>query len=180
MLVRAVRLLSSLAVLVSLSAPAAFAQTADGGRGKPALSVRGKFIDQLIADFMARNDVPGLTMAIVQAPYIPRSAGYGAASLGNDELASTRTMWNVGPLTQGFTAVAIFQLQEAGKLDVQAPVSKYLTDLPAAWSKVTVFELLQHASGVPHSPPTPIKKKGRAKPADLLALVAGKPLLFEP
>jgi CubicO group peptidase (beta-lactamase class C family)/uncharacterized protein (DUF302 family) len=177
---RAVRFLSSLAVLVSLSAPAAFAQPADPGRGKPALSVRGKFIDQLVAEFMAKNDVPGLTMAIVQAPYIPRSAGYGSASLANDELASTRTMWNVGPLTQGFTAVAIFQLHEAGKLDVQAPVSKYLTDLPAAWGKVTVFELLQHASGIPDYRTSPNYKEGPAKPADLLALVADKPLLFEP
>lgn len=180
MLVRAVRLLSSLAVLASLSAPASFAQSADAGRGKAALSVRGKFIDQLVAEFMARNDVPGLTMAIVQAPYIPRSAGYGSASLSNDELASTRTMWNVGPLTQGFTAVAIFQLQEAGKLDVQAPVAKYVADLPAAWSKVTVFELLQHASGIPDYRGAPNYKEGPAKPVDLLALVAGKPLLFEP
>src|SRR5205085_4055461 len=123
----------------------------------------------------------GLSMAIVQAPYIPRSAGYGSASLTNDELASTRTMWNVGPLTQGFTAVAVFQLHEAGKLDVQAPIAKYLPDLPAAWSKVTVFELLQHASGIPDYRASPDYKDGPpGKPADLLGLVADKPLLFEP
>ena len=102
----------------------------DFGRGKPALSVRAKFIDQRIAEFMEKNDVPGLAMAIVQAPYIPRSAGYGRASLADDDLASTRTMWNIGPLTQAFTAVAIFQLHEAQKLDIRGAIGKYLPKCP--------------------------------------------------
>jgi CubicO group peptidase (beta-lactamase class C family)/uncharacterized protein (DUF302 family) len=177
---RAARFLSILAVAV-LSAAAGYAQSGDGGRGNRVLSVRGKFIDQRIAEFMEKHDVPGLTMAIVQAPYIPRSAGYGRASLTDDELASTRTMWNVGPLTQGFTAVAVFQLHEAQKLDVQAPVARYLPDLPAAWARTTVFELLQHASGIPDYRTSAAYKAGEAaRPADLLALVADQPLLFEP
>ena len=69
-------------------------------------------------------------MAIVQAPYIPRSAGYGRASLAHDELASTRTMFAIGPMTQGFTAVAVLQLQETGKLDVHDPIDKHLCGLP--------------------------------------------------
>ena len=118
-------------------------------RGKADLSVRGTYIDQRIAEFMAANDVPGLAMAIVQAPYIPRSTGYGRASLAHDELASTRTMWAIGPMTQGFTAVAVFQLQEAGKLDVHDPIDKHLSALPPAWAKITILDLLQHASGIP-------------------------------
>lgn len=166
---------------LALAAPAV-AQTAGGpGRGKVALSVRGKFVDQRIAEFMAKNDVPGLAMAIVQAPYIPRSAGYGRASLADDELASTRTMWNIGPLTQGFTAVAVFQLHEAQKLDIREPVGKYLPNLPAAWARTTVFELLQHSSGIPDYRTSAGFKADKAyKPNELLALVADKPLLFEP
>ena len=58
-------------------------------------------------------------------------------------------MWNIGPITQGFTAVAIMQLKQAGKLSVDDPVSKYLPDIPAAWDKVTILQLMQHASGIP-------------------------------
>ncbi|WP_424137105.1 hypothetical protein [Roseomonas chloroacetimidivorans] len=50
-------------------------------RGEARLQDRGVYIDQLIADFIAKHQLPGLTMAIVQAPYIPRSAGYGRTSL---------------------------------------------------------------------------------------------------
>ena len=161
-------------------APSDAAAQAETVRGKAALSVRGKFIDQRIAEFMEKHDVPGLAMAIVQAPYIPRSAGYGRASLTDDELASTRTMWNIGPLTQAFTAVAVFQLHEAQKLDIRAAIGKYLPDLPAAWAQVTVFELLQHASGIPDYRTSPEFKEGASyKPAELAALVSAQPLLFK-
>jgi len=173
------------AVLLALFAPAALAPSeaaaqAEVARGKAALSVRGKFIDQRIAEFMEKNDVPGLAMAIVQAPYIPRSAGYGRASLSDDELASTKTMWNIGPLTQAFTAVAVFQLHEAQKLDIRAAIGKVLPDLPAAWAQVTVFELLQHASGIPDYRSSADFKEDRSyKPTELAALVSAQPLLFK-
>lgn len=172
---------SALAVAVGLGLSSGPCLAQEVARGKAALSVRGKFIDQRIAEFMEAHNVPGLTLAIVQAPYIPRSAGYGRASLAQDELASTRTMWNVGPLTQGFTAVAVFQLHEAGKLDIRDSLDKHLLDLPAAWARTTIFELLQHASGIADFRAAPGFDPGQTyKPADLVKLVAGTPLLFKP
>lgn len=170
-----------LAVLALALAPTlAFAQQPEP-RGKPALEVRGKYVDQRIAEFMARHDVPGLAMAIVQAPYIPRSAGYGRASLAHDELASTRTMFAIGPMTQAFTAVAVFQLQEMGKLDVRDPLDKHLGALPAAWAKITLMDLLQHASGIPDYRAAGAFKEGQHYlPAELLGLVSALPLQFQP
>lgn len=151
----------------------------DVGRARSVLAIRGKYIDQQIPEFMAKNNVPGLSMAIVQAPYIPRSASYGRASTVNDQLASTRTMWNIGPITQGFTAVAVFQLYEAKKLGIHDAIDKYLVDLPEAWRKVTIFELLQHASGIPDYRTAPGFDEDKVyRPDELLAMVRGKPLLF--
>jgi len=174
------RFMRLLVVLALLLAPALALAQAEP-RGKPALQVRGQYIDQRIAEFMAKNEVPGLTMAIVQAPYIPRSAGYGRASLAHDELASTRTMFAIGPITQGFTAVATLQLQEMGKLEVHDPITKHLGGLPAAWSRITILELMQHASGIPDYRTAGGFKEGQPyKPAELLALVASLPLEFQP
>ncbi|MDP1839700.1 MAG: serine hydrolase [Reyranella sp.] len=175
------RSIAALTLILPFVIPPEAAAQAEVARGKAALAVQGKFIDQRIAEFMDKNGVPGLTMAIVQAPYIPRSAGYGQASLADDELASTKTMWNIGPLTQGFTAVAIFQLHEAQKLDIRDAIGKYLPTLPAAWAKTTIFQLLQHASGIADYRANPDYKGGQSyKPADLVALSAAKPLLFQP
>lgn len=146
-------------------------------RGDARLQDRGVYIDQLIADFIAKHGLPGLTMAIVQAPYIPRSAGYGRTSLDHDELASTRTLWNVGPITQAFTAVAVMQLKERGALRLEDPIGRFVDDLPAAWRGITVMELLQHSSGIPDYRDT-MEAGRRYAPRDLIGLVAAKPMLF--
>lgn len=98
-------------------------------RGDYRLATYGETIDKLVADFIEKHKLPGLSMAIVQAPYIPRSAGYGKTSLDLDELASTKTMWNIGPITQAFTAVAVMQLKEAGKLNLSDPISLHVPGL---------------------------------------------------
>jgi CubicO group peptidase (beta-lactamase class C family)/uncharacterized protein (DUF302 family) len=148
-------------------------------RGDAVLQSHGEYIDKMIADFVAKNNLPGITMAIVQAPYIPRSAGYGRINLDNDELASTKTMWNVGPITQAFTAIAVFQLQEQHKLDINDPVSKYVADLPADWGKVTILQLLQHSSGIPDFRDNGFDVAKAYQPTDLLNLVRDQKLLFE-
>ena len=148
-------------------------------RGNPVLESHGVTIDQMIADFVRKHHLPGIAMAIVQAPYIPRSAGYGVINLKNDELASTRTMWNIGPITQGFTAVAIMQLKEQGKLNLNEPITKYLTDAPNIWRKITILQLLQHASGIPDFRDANYDSTKAYSPAQLIDLVHSKPVLFE-
>jgi CubicO group peptidase (beta-lactamase class C family)/uncharacterized protein (DUF302 family) len=174
-------LLSTALAATPVAAEEPVHQAYDGiQRGSPVLSEHGKFIDRSIADFIARNHLPGLSMAIVQAPYVPRSAGYGRTSLVNDELASTKTMWSIGPITQAFTAVAVFQLREAHKLEIGDPIGKYVPDLPPSWAGVTLFQLLQHASGIPdYRESAEFSENHDYRPADLIALVKAQPLLFK-
>jgi CubicO group peptidase (beta-lactamase class C family)/uncharacterized protein (DUF302 family) len=148
-------------------------------RGDADLESNGATIDKMIANFVRKHKLPGITMAIVEAPYIPRSAGYGVIDIQKDELASTKTMWNIGPIAQAFTAVAIMQLKEAGKLNIDDPVSKYLPDVPAAWGKVTILELMQHASGIPDFRDAGYDNAKAYSPAQLVDLVRSKPLAFK-
>ena len=148
-------------------------------RGNPVLQSHGVSVDQMIADFVREHNLPGIAMAIVEAPYIPRSAGYGVINTQNDELASTKTMYSIGPITQGFTAVALMQLKEEGKLSVDDPVSKYLPDAPVAWGKVTVLQLMQHASGIPDFREADYDCAKSYSPTQLLDLVRSKPLAFK-
>ncbi|MBD9502743.1 serine hydrolase [Pseudomonas sp. PDM17] len=175
-------LLSSITLLPvhTFAAQAADATLYSVNRGDPALKAGGKYIDQMVSDFMKKNDLPGLSMAIVQAPYIPRAAGYGLATASNDELASIKTSWNVGQITQAFTAVAIFQLVEMGKLDVSEPVSRYITDAPRSWHDITILELMQHASGIPDFRHHGYKADQAYTPEELIDLVKDSSLLFKP
>jgi CubicO group peptidase (beta-lactamase class C family)/uncharacterized protein (DUF302 family) len=146
-------------------------------RGSATLQTHGEFIDELVADFIAEHHLPGLTMAIVQAPYVPRSVGYGKTNIDLDEMASTKTLWNIGPITQAFTAVAIMQLKEQGKLSTADPIGKYVDNLPSAWQRITIKQLMQHSSGIPDYR-SELDNSKRYSPRELLALVQNKPLAF--
>ena len=57
-------------------------------RGNPDISYLGHTVDQMIWSFMEQEKIDGLTLAIVQAPYIPRVAGYGYSDSQRRRLAS--------------------------------------------------------------------------------------------
>lgn len=99
-------------------------------RGSADVSYLGRTVDEMIWEFMEENGIPGLTLAIVQAPYIPRVVGYGLSDEKQRRLASVNTMWPAGPISQAYAAVAAMQLYEAGKLDLDAPVSQYVEICP--------------------------------------------------
>lgn len=117
------------------------------GRGSAKVAYQQKSIDQMVYEFMEEQKIPGITLAIVQAPYIPRVVSYGITDINHKNLTSSKTIFPVGPISQGFTAVAIMQLYEKGKLDIYAPASKYIT-LPSEWKDITIYQLLQHSSGI--------------------------------
>lgn len=117
-------------------------------RGSADISYLGRTVDQMIWEFMDKEKIDGLTLAIVQAPYIPRVAGYGYSDRAQHRLASPNTMWPAGPISQAFAAVAVMQLHEDGRLDIHKPASVYLPGLPKTWKDITVLQLLRHASGI--------------------------------
>ena len=118
-------------------------------RGSADVSYLGRTVDEMIWDFMKEEKIPGLTLAIVQAPYIPRVVGYGVSDAGQKRLASANTMWPAGPISQAFAAVAVMQLYEDGKLDINGTVGTYLHEIPETFKGITVLQLLRHASGLP-------------------------------
>ena len=59
------------------------------------------------------------------------------------------TKFRLGSVTKQFTAASILLLEERGKLNTGDLVTKYISDAPAAWGKVTIFHLLTHTSGIP-------------------------------
>lgn len=118
-------------------------------RGSADVSYLGQTVDGMIWEFMKENEIPGLTLAIVQAPYIPRVVGYGVSDEGQRRLASANTVWPAAQISQAFAGVAVMQLYEQGKVDLDAPIEKYVPGLPEEWKALTVRQLLHHASGLP-------------------------------
>jgi len=94
------------------------------------------------------------------------------------------TFFEIGSITKQLTAASILQLQEAGKLRIERPLSDYLPDAPHA-KEVTLRQLLTHTSGLHDYLDLPQKETDRLVPRpisyrDLIARVAPLPLDFAP
>lgn len=156
-------------------------QLPQAGRGNVHVAYQGKAIDQMIYEFMEEQGIPGMTLAIVQAPYIPRVVGYGVTDFEKGNLAAAKTLWPIGPISQGFTAVAIMQLYEKGKLSLEDPIGKYLKNIPDSWNDITILQLMQHSSGIAdYRVQIGFNVSADYRPEQLLENVATIALAFEP
>src|ERR1700733_88048 len=139
-------------------------------------------MDQVVQSFASAKTFMG-SVLVARGGDVLFSKGYGFASLEWDIPNSPQTKFRLGSITQQFTAAAILLLEERGRLKVEDPVRKYLPDAPAAWEKITIFNLLTHTSGIPdltgfpdyfQIQPLPIT------PERLVARFRDKPLEFTP
>jgi CubicO group peptidase (beta-lactamase class C family) len=150
-------------------------------RGNPVLEWQGQSIDRMIAEFMAAEDIPGLSLAIVQAPYIPRATGHGLAEVETRRLVSTSTLFDLGRMSEAYIAVAIMQLAESGQLSLEDPLGRHLPHLPPSWAAVPLGALLRHASGLPDYREAPgFDPAMPLGAAALVAAVADRPPAFAP
>jgi len=104
---------------------------------------------QLIQQTMKDMRIPALQIAIVKDDQVVLSESYGLANVENRVPATNTTLFPINSATKSFTGVAMMQLAEAGLVDLNAPVSRYLDDLPKAWRNVRLRQLLAHTSGLP-------------------------------
>jgi CubicO group peptidase (beta-lactamase class C family) len=102
---------------------------------------------QQIDEYLKNQHFQG-TALIAQEGRILFHQGYG---LANEEFRLPNgkdTVYRIGSITKQFTAAAILQLQERGKLHVNDPINKYLPGYPRG-DQITIHHLLSHTSGIP-------------------------------
>ncbi|WP_342118419.1 serine hydrolase domain-containing protein [Pseudoduganella sp. OTU4001] len=104
---------------------------------------------QSIQTIMQDQRIPGLQIAVVKNDNVVFSESYGLANIENNVPASRWIRFPLNSATKAFTGVAVMQLVEAGLVDLDAPLSQYLEDLPQAWRDIRVRQLLAHTSGLP-------------------------------
>jgi CubicO group peptidase (beta-lactamase class C family) len=139
-------------------------------------------MDQVVQSYVSTNRFMG-SAAVVRDGRILLDKGYGSANLEWDITNSPATKFRLGSVTKQFTAACILLLEERGKLSVDDPVKKHMPDAPAAWDKVTIFNLLTHTSGIPSFTDFPDYRSTEATPTTVEMLVArfrDKPLEFAP
>jgi len=136
-----------LLVVVSLTAlPVAAASHA----GAPDLTR----IDAYVSEQMQADHIPGVALGLVHNDQIVHLRGFGEASQSG-RAVTPQTPFILASVSKSFTALAIMQLVEAGKVKLDAPVQRYLPWFrvadPVASARITLRHLLYHTSGIPSS-----------------------------
>lgn len=146
-------------------------------------AVHASRVDAALQRAMATYHVPGAQIEIVSGGNVVYRKAYGTAKLSTRTPVTPTTRFEIGSITKQFTAAAIVQLVEAGKLSLDDPLDKYIRLYPPA-RNVTVRQLLWQISGIPNY--TVVKKfvviaaHSRPSFAAMIKLIERKPLRFAP
>ena len=143
-------LVKGIALLTSLGL-AIFAL--EKGQAKTIQRVNQDFtaIDAYVSEMMHAWNIPGAALAIIQNGQVVHLQGFGDAD-SSGRRVTPQTPFEIGSCSKSFTALAVMQLVEQGKIELDAPVQRYLPWFrladPQASTRITVRNLLNHASGI--------------------------------
>jgi CubicO group peptidase (beta-lactamase class C family) len=111
-------------------------------------------IDAYISEQMQADHIPGVALGLVHNDQVVHVRGFGSADQSG-RAVTPHTPFILASVSKSFTALAIMQLVEAGKIELNAPVQRYLPWFrvadPVASTRITVRDLLYHTSGIPSS-----------------------------
>ena len=148
---------TSAIALVLLSAASVFGQTQPASQpptiAAPAAAKAGTDVGQQIQSYLdslaTDNKLSGAVLVAKDGATIASKAS-GMANQATGTPITLETKFNLGSMNKMFTAVAIAQLAQQGKLDFNDPISKHLPDYPNkdVAGKVTIHQLLTHTSGM--------------------------------
>jgi CubicO group peptidase (beta-lactamase class C family) len=139
-------------------------------------------MEVIVQSYVASKQFMG-TVLVSQDGKLLLDKGYGFANLEWQISDLPETKFRLGSVTKQFTAASILLLEERGKLKTDDLVKKYMPDAPAAWDKITIFNLLTHTSGIPNFTSLPDYASTEAiptTPEKLVARFRDKPLDFQP
>lgn len=109
-------------------------------------------LEPVIQQVMRQTGMPGFAIAIVENQKIIYAAGFGVKNISGKEPISARSLFHMASITKPFVATSIIQLWEQGKIDLDAPVVRYLPYFRLAderYKRITVRQMLSHISGMP-------------------------------
>jgi len=138
-------------------------------------------IEAEIAAWMVKWKAPALSVAVVTDNKLIWSKGYGLANVENQVSAKSDTVYRLASIAKSITAIAVMQLVEKGKIDLDAPIQKYCSAYPEKQWTITPRQLLVHFAGVRHNKPEEVgSTKHYNTIAEAVGAFAGDPLLQEP
>ena len=174
------------AVIVMIALVSSYGQSTQQGTTqteKRSNSEIARGLESYLNSLTAEDKFSGVVLVAKDGVPIFKKA-YGLANRNTNAANDTETKLNIGSMNKMFTAVAVAQLAERGKLSFDDTIAKHLPDYPnkTVADKVTIHQLLSHTSGLgDYQNERFFAQRDRVKTlADLLPFFVDEPLAFEP
>ncbi|MCS7315484.1 MAG: serine hydrolase domain-containing protein [Bryobacterales bacterium] len=139
-------------------------------------------LERLLGRAQVEDRIPAVSVAVADRFRLLWSGAFGLADIENNVRATTGTVFRLGSISKPITAVAALQLAEQGKLDLDAPVQRYVPSFPEKPWPITPRHLLGHLSGIRHyrGPEELLSTRHYYDLVEPLKIFADDPLEFEP
>ncbi|NSW93122.1 MAG: serine hydrolase [Bacteroidales bacterium] len=138
--------------------------------------------DQLLSE-QFRPGEPGCAAIVARKGQIIYHKAFGMANLELDVPMKPDMVFRIGSITKQFTAVAILQLMEQGKLKLDDEITRFIPDYPTHGHKITIEHLLTHTSGIKSYTSLPeylTFSRQDLKPEEIIDIFKNKPMDFAP
>lgn len=114
-----------------------------------ALPASADAIDRYVEAQRRIYALPAVIVGVMRDGKLVDARAWGEVDVELKVKASTRHVFEIGSISKQFTAYAILMLADEGRVDLDAPVSRYVDGLPDAWGRASLHALLTHTSGLP-------------------------------
>jgi serine beta-lactamase-like protein LACTB len=169
-------------LLLGSAALSATAHAAPGTRGRIANARK------VVRQMLSADPIPGLSIAVMRYDEPLWVEAFGMADLELEVAATPAHRFRIGSVSKIVTATLAAQLAARQLVDLDAPISRYLQELPARHQTTTLRQLLTHRGGIRHyadkdwalDPPGPIDRRQYLSNADVLAVFINDPLIARP
>jgi D-alanyl-D-alanine carboxypeptidase len=107
-------------------------------------------IDQFVKLKMKETQIPGMAIAVTDREKLLRVSTYGFADVAAQAPVTPDSLFETASIGKSFTAIALLQLRDEGKLDLQATVTQYLPwfKVQSKYPPITVHNLMGHTAGI--------------------------------
>ena len=113
-------------------------------------------LEKMIRTEMTLKGLPSLSISLVEDQDVVWSAGFGVENSQQGTPATSSTIYRVGSVSKLFTDLAIMELVEQGRVDLDVPISTYISSflpLNQYGGEITLRQLMSHRSGLVREPP---------------------------
>ncbi|WP_431245154.1 serine hydrolase domain-containing protein [Flavobacterium sp. P21] len=143
----------------------------------------GKNLDELLSSKFGPLE-PGCEILVAKKGKIVYKNAFGNANLELNVPMKPEMVFKLGSITKQFTAVAILQLVEQGKISLQDSLQKFIPDYPSKSKTITIENLLTHTSGIKDymqiDYKEPYLERRDFEPKEIIDRFKNVPLEFEP